>query len=498
MLFNSEVFLFVFLPLTLAVFYIAGALQRIRVAVFLLVIASLIYYAWWNPAYLPLILGSMVLNYLLGLVLAGAVRGQQRGGQSCFWPWAWPATWVRSAISSTRAFLSPTWLPSVQPTWRCRTFCCRWRSVFYTFQQIAYLADVYQDKVAENNPLSYALFVTFFPQLIAGPIVHHSEMMPQFGSKTIGRFKVANLLAGSAIFFIGLFKKVVIADNIAPFANTVFRAAEAGATISFADAWAGSLAYSFQIYFDFSGYSDMALGIARMFGICLPINFNSPYKSTGIIEFWRRWHMTLSRFLRDYLYIPLGGNRLGPQRRYINMFTVMLLGGLWHGAGWTFVAWGALHGLYLSINHGWRAWRGEARSHSVVARAAAMLLTYVAVVFAWVFFRAESFAGAMSIVTAMVTLPSLSPQAILADLSLDRVVIAWLVALYVIAVFLPNTQQFMRRVMDPEFYRIRVDTPMTAWLVWGSNPASAVIVAVFTTLAVMSLWQPSEFLYYQF
>ncbi|MBT8422110.1 MAG: MBOAT family protein [Gammaproteobacteria bacterium] len=498
MLFNSEVFLFVFLPLTLAVFYMAGALRRIRVAVFLLVIASLIYYAWWNPAYVPLILGSMVLNYLLGLALAGVVRRQQRRrakllltlgvagnlGALGYFKYAGFLVANLAAVGVTDMTPPDILLPLAIS--------------FFTFQQIAYLADVYQDKVAENNPLSYALFVTFFPQLIAGPIVHHSEMMPQFGDKSIGRFKLANLLAGSAIFFIGLFKKVVIADNIAPFANTVFRAAEAGATVSFADAWAGSLSYSFQIYFDFSGYSDMALGIARMFGICLPINFNSPYKATGIIDFWRRWHMTLSRFLRDYLYIPLGGNRLGQRRRYANMFVVMLLGGLWHGAGWTFVAWGALHGLYLSINHGWRAWRGEARSDSVVARASATLLTFVLVVFAWVFFRAESFASALTIVTAMVSPPAVSPRALLAGLTLDREIVLRLALLGVIVAFLPNTQQFMRRVMDPEFYRIRVDTRFTAWLVWGSNPASACVVALFTALAVMSLWQPSEFLYYQF
>ena len=496
MLFNSEVFLFVFLPLTLAVFYIAGALQRLRVAVFLLIVASLIYYAWWNPVYLPLILGSMVLNYLLGLALTKAVRAQQRGRAKLLLTIGVAGNLGALGYFKYAGFFISNLVGAGITDMAVPDILLPLAISFFTFQQIAYLVDVYQDKVAENDPLSYALFVTFFPQLIAGPIVHHSEMMPQFGSKTIGRFKVANLLAGSAIFFIGLFKKVVIADNIAPFANTMFRAAEAGATVSFADAWVGVLAYHFQIYFDFSGYSDMALGIARMFGICLPLNFNSPYKATGIIDFWRRWHMTLSRFLRDYLYIPLGGNRLGPRRRYVNMFTVMLLGGLWHGAGWTYVAWGALHGTLLVLNQGWRNWRGEARSDSVWARAAAMLLTLVLLQFTWALFRADSFATASTIITAMLSVPS--PDALLTGLTLDRVVIVWLAVLFVVTTFLPNTQQFMRRVMDPGYYRIRIDTRITAWLVWGSNPVSAVIIALATVIAVMSLWQPSEFLYYQF
>ena len=209
---------------------------------------------------------------------------------------------------------------------------------FFTFQQIAYLVDVYRQKVSERSFVEYFLFVTFFPQLIAGPIVHHAEVIPQFKERRFLRLSSQDLLIGLAIFSIGLYKKIVCADGIGIVADNLFD--NVNADISLFDAWAGTLAYSLQIYFDFSGYSDMAMGLARIFGIRLPINFYSPYKSASIIEFWRTWHITLSRFLRDYLYIPLGGNRLGPFVRYRNLMIVMLLGGLWHGAGWNFVAWG--------------------------------------------------------------------------------------------------------------------------------------------------------------
>lgn len=495
MLFNSEVFLFLFLPLTLAAYYLAGHLQRGRLAICVLVLASLIYYGWWNPAYLPLILGSMVGNYVLGLAIASALRSAaQRRARSLltlgvaanlgllgYFKYAGFLIANLAAVGAEGLTVPDILLPLAIS--------------FFTFQQIAYLVDVYQDKVTENDPLRYALFVTFFPQLIAGPIVHHAEMMPQFSARNMGRLLSSNLVIGSAIFFLGLFKKVVFADSVAPFADAVFATAETGAAVSFADAWVGSLAYTFQIYFDFSGYSDMALGIGRMFGICLPLNFNSPYKATGIVDFWRRWHMTLSRFLRDYLYIPLGGNRLGSGRRYSNMLIVMLLGGLWHGAGWNFVVWGGLHGCYLGINHAWRSWRGTP-SEAAAAVWSSRLLTFLAVVFAWVFFRAESFAGAATIIAAMLSLPS--PGVLLADMTVDVTALHWIAVLYPVAVALPNTQQYLRDYLDPGFYRVTGPTGPFAGLRWSPAPLSAVVVAMLSTLAIISLWQPSVFLYYQF
>jgi alginate O-acetyltransferase complex protein AlgI len=226
---------------------------------------------------------------------------------------------------------------------------------FFTFQKIALIVDAYRGRVSNFEPLGYVLFVSFFPQLIAGPIVHHSEVMPQFAKPETVRGSL--IAAGLSLFVIGLAKKVLLADNLAQWASPVFDSASAGLRPSSSSAWIAAMAYSLQLYFDFSGYSDMAIGLARLFGIRLPLNFNSPYKAANIIDFWRRWHMTLSRFLRDYLYIPLGGNRRGPCRRYLNLAVTMLLGGLWHGASWTFVIWGGLHALYLGINHAWIAVR---------------------------------------------------------------------------------------------------------------------------------------------
>ena len=221
---------------------------------------------------------------------------------------------------------------------------------FFTFTQIAYLVDVQRGIASEPSFLNYVLFVTFFPHLIAGPIIHHKEMMPQF-QRAADR-PGGDIAVGSALFAIGLFKKVIIADFAAHYVGTAFT--PGGDAVPLAMAWEAALNYTVQIYFDFSGYSDMALGLSRMFGIDLPLNFNSPYKARNLIEFWRCWHMTLSRFLRDYLYFPLGGNRHGTVMRYTNLLTVMLLGGLWHGANWTFVAWGGVHGIGLMVNHLWR------------------------------------------------------------------------------------------------------------------------------------------------
>ncbi len=224
---------------------------------------------------------------------------------------------------------------------------------FFTFTQIAYLVDVHAGKVIERNPIHYGLFVTYFPHLIAGPVLHHAEMMPQFRLAEIYRPYLRNFAIGLTFLCLGLAKKVLVADSVAPLANAVFGLGPE-VELAASAAWLGVIAYTLQIYFDFSGYSDMAVGLSLLFGVRLPYNFNSPYQAWNITEFWRRWHMTLSRFLRDYLYVPLGGNRLGRTRRYVNLMVTMLLGGLWHGASWTFVVWGGLHGAYLVVNHAWQ------------------------------------------------------------------------------------------------------------------------------------------------
>jgi len=280
---------------------------------------------------------------------------------------------------------------------------------FFTFTQIAFLIDTYQNKVKEFNFSHYTLFVTFFPHLLAGPVLHHREMMPQFQHHKTYQIDWDNFATGLLLFTLGLCKKTLLADSFSPYANAIFDAVHQGTMLTSYEAWSGALAYTMQIYFDFSGYTDMALGVALMFNIHLPINFDSPYKATSIIDFWRRWHMTLSGYLRDYLYIPLGGNRKGRARRYINLLLTMLIGGLWHGAGWTFILWGALHGFYLAINHLWREQVIPKVAFALPRTLSVFLggaLTFIAVVVAWVMFRSHDLSSAGIMLNAMFGLES--------------------------------------------------------------------------------------------
>jgi len=298
---------------------------------------------------------------------------------------------------------------------------------FFTFQQISYLVDSYKEETKEYDFLNYALFVTFFPQLIAGPIVHHKEMMPQF-AKTKNKIRNhRNIAIGLFIFSIGLFKKVVIADTFAVWATDGF---DVATTLNLVEAWTTSLSYTFQLYFDFSGYTDMAIGAALLFNIKLPINFNSPYKATSIQEFWRRWHMTLSRFLKEYIYIPLGGNRKGEFRTYNNLLATFIIGGIWHGAGWTFVFWGFLHGIALVINRAWsklgfRLWSWFA-----------WLLTFNFVNIAWVFFRAKEWDDAVRVLTAMFNFSHL-------NLNIDPLQISY-IALFLTIIFFKNSNEISK------------------------------------------------------
>src|SRR6201988_5079320 len=352
MLFSSFAFLFQFLPATILAFA-AARLHSPRAGIIVLVAASLVFYGAWRPVYLLLFLGSVVINFMLGLAMEKPERRRAVGlcGVTLnlavlgFFKYA-------NFLLDTLRDVSGAPLPHLDVILPLGIS-------FFTFQQIAYLVDIMRGAKVERDIVSFTLFVSFFPHLIAGPLVHHAEMIPQFKRGLTGRSAVL-AARGLAIFAAGLFKKVVIADNLAQFVSPVFAHLDAGGGVTTSWAWLATLAYTLQIYFDFSGYSDMGVGLAVLFGTRLPVNFRSPYKAASIIDFWRRWHITLSRFLRDYLYIPLGGNRLGEQRRYINLLVTMLLGGLWHGAAWNFVIWGGLHGLYLSVNHLWREWRGGA------------------------------------------------------------------------------------------------------------------------------------------
>ena len=319
---------------------------------------------------------------------------------------------------------------------------------FFTFQQVAYLVDVYKGRAIEPEFFSYCLFISFFPQLISGPIVHHSEMMPQFRDLSRHWFSRKLVPVAFAFIAIGLYKKIVLANGISPVADDVFLIAKTG-NVAFYDAWIGALAYTFQIYFDFSGYTDMAVGAALLFGIRLPMNFNSPYKATSIIDFWRRWHMTLSRFIRDYIYIPLGGGRVGKTRRYTNLMLAMLIGGLWHGAGWTFVIWGGLHGLFLILNHGWRRFGPHYETTGVLSIAIGRTITFLAVVVAWVFFRADDVGDATRILAAMSGFVSGGTEVVHGQ-------VLWMLpAMLLVVWFTPNSYEMFRSVrpmLEPERY----------------------------------------------
>ncbi len=501
MLFNSYLFLFAFLPLTLIGFYGLGKSSNKQAAIVWLVLASLFFYGWWSPAYLILILASMLFNYAVGICLARSVIYRKMtctlgviANLSLLAYYKYANFFVDNlnALTGSDIVLTKVILPLAIS--------------FFTFQQIAYLIDAYKEKVKEHRFWDYCLFVTFFPQLIAGPIVHHQEMLPQFQRKGLFDFMPRNFSIGFTIFFIGLFKKVVLADNIAPFGTSVFEAAEFGVSLTMLEAWMGALAYTLQLYFDFSGYSDMAIGLARLFGIRLPINFNSPYKSKNIIEFWRRWHMTLSRFLRDYVYIPLGGNRLGSFNRYRNLIITMLLGGLWHGAAWNFVIWGGLHGLFLVINQ----WFIKLRlSHFGLGRP----ITLVAIVVAWIFFRATDFNAAMLLLKSMFgfngfDLPYFMKPYLENALSFTQLTFSgeyanagrlWpkagsmLVLLLGLVWFFPNTQELTKR------YRPTLSVIKSSnLLIWRPTMPWAVIISLMALLSILHFMTISEFLYYQF
>lgn len=509
MLFNSYAFIFAFLPLSLLGFYWLGGKAGARAALGWLVLCSLFFYGWWNPAYLALLLSSMAGNFVLGSVLARQARTP--GGKALL-IWGIAANLGLIGYYKYAGFFAGNLNAIAGTGFDAGQIILPLAISFFTFQQITFLVDSYAGRVREYDWLRYALFVTFFPQLIAGPIVHHAEMMPQFARRVLAHPRTVNLAVGLTIFAIGLFKKAFLADGIAPYADSVFADAERGVPIDAVRAWGGALAYTFQLYFDFSGYTDMAIGAARMFGIVLPLNFHSPYKARDIIDFWRRWHMTLSRFLRDYVYIPLGGNRRGGTRRYANLMATMLLGGLWHGAGWNFVIWGGLHGAYLMANHGWRALAGRLGLPGLGPLA--LPLTFLAVVIAWVFFRAPTLGGAMAMLEAMAgangaalpaaaahgaggLAPALETLGVRFEAGGGRAFVQtwlWIAALGAIAFCLPNTQELMRR------YRPALDAGLSARRRWQWRPAGAwsAYAAGLLALGVLSLPEVSAFLYFQF
>ncbi len=515
MLFNSYEFIFIFLPITAAAFFALSKLRFVSSAAGSLALASIVFYGYWSLWFVPLLLGSVAFNFVLGRLILGRRQAKDERSAYLLLTLAVATNLLVLGYFKYTNFLVTSLDTLVGAHWQIAKIVLPIGISFFTFTQIAYLVDTFQGKVKESNPLHYLLFVTYFPHLIAGPVLHHKEMMPQFALPTTYRFDLRNFSIGVAFFLVGLFKKVILADGIQPFVGPVFDA-PAHYTLSGMEAWGGALAYTLQLYFDFSGYSDMAIGLSKMFNVDLPLNFDSPYKSTNIIEFWRRWHMTLSRFLRDYLYIPLGGNRKGKVRRYLNLFTTMLLGGLWHGAGWTFVVWGALHGVYLAINHAWRSFREKILRHDMtessrLGRIASVTVTFLVVVVGWVFFRAESIDSAMQILTAMLGLngwaiPNEWRAALeavcctspieFADLSAfgGSYQIRWVISLLFVAFALPNSQTMILAAAA-----FIANSPTRRWsepLAWSGLGSAFLLVVIIA--AINASRGISEFIYFNF
>lgn len=474
--------------------------------------ASLFFYGWWDVRFVGLLLGSILFNYSAGYLIGQAVTSQLVNKTKVLLFCSVAANLILLGYFKYANFFADNLNQLAGTSFPIGDVILPLGISFFTFTQIAFLVDTYQGKVKEYNFAHYALFVTYFPHLIAGPVLHHKQMMPQFAKPETYHINWGNVAIGLTIFILGLAKKVLIADNLAEFATPIFDVVKNGGQPMLIEAWIGALSYTLQLYFDFSGYSDMAIGLSLIFSVRLPINFDSPYKATSIIEFWRRWHMTLSTFLRDYLYFPLGGNRKGSTRRYVNLMSTMLLGGLWHGAGWTFVIWGGLHGLYLMINHLWRefkqhmGWSDGGR----YARFSAGGLTFLAVVVGWVFFRANNFTSAWVMLSGMsgvngVLLPdSLDAVAPLSHVPGAMAVISILIGLVMVWGF-PNVRQMLISFKPAWEDMVNKRTPATLsrnWLarkvVWQPNTRHAWIVAAIFILCIFNLTKVSEFLYFQF
>jgi alginate O-acetyltransferase complex protein AlgI len=471
MLFISYQFTFGFMPVVLVLFWALTILDARRATAALLILASLFFYAWWNWHFLLLFGFSILFNFGWSLMLASPADTSNPRPEPI------RRTLLAIGIAVNLALLGyfkyrDFFLNITSATLgvhsHLATLVLPLAISFFTFEQITYLTGAWRGEPGHGDFVSYLLFIAFFPHLIAGPIVRYPEIYPQLNRASQLRLSVENLNEGLMIFVIGLFKKVILADSFRLIVNPLF---DSATTLALFDAWGAALAFGLEIYFDFSGYSDMAIGLARIFGVRFPENFDSPYKSRSAIEFWRRWHMTLSFFLRDYLYIPLGGNRHGELRRHINLFVTMLLGGLWHGANWTFVIWGALHGLFLSINHLW------SKSARRLPDVAAWTLTFILVTGAWVFFRAPTFARAKMIFTAMAGLNGIaftSSNYSIGWPRLEQIGIG-----LIIVFFCPNRQTIM------------------AWR-WHSDWRYALAFAALGGVSVMAMSNPPPFIYFQF
>jgi D-alanyl-lipoteichoic acid acyltransferase DltB (MBOAT superfamily) len=542
MLFNSHEFIFVFLPVAVAGFFLLGTVSKTW-ALRWIIITSLFFYAWWRPLNVLLIAPSILINFGLARVLQRLGDDEKRSYACTMVLWLGIAfnvvflgyfkyiDFARGTINDvfgTNLVLTHVILPL--------------GISFITFQKIAFLLDVNAGRVKSFTFQDYCLFVLFFPQLIAGPIVHYREMMPQFHAAPC-RFDKINAAVGLTLLSFGLFKKTVLADRIAPLVTPIYEQAAAGNHITLLLAWMAAIGFTLQIYFDFSGYTDMALGIARFFGIRLPQNFDSPLKSSSIIDFWLRWHMTLTRFLTAYIFNPLtlwltrrrlakGRSLLSARNATIGAFiyllmvpllVTMFISGLWHGAGYGFIFWGLLHGFYLTVNHAWRIVvrpRWPVRlNYDRLMKPVGFVLTFVSVCVGMVFFRSSTMASATDLVRGMVGLNGVTlPEPVFASLGSLGVwlhtmgvasqpgggqnltmMVFWITILMFIALACPNTLQVLARFEPALGTKPRPARILNRWLVeWNASLAWATGISIVAAIGILSLGGPSEFLYWQF
>lgn len=525
MLFNSYGFILFFLPACLLGYFVLGRSGSSRLAFGWLVGCSLLFYGAWNVAYPFVLLGSVGFNFFMGQRLTKKsggpfsprmLLGLGVGGNLLLLGYCKYANFFIESIASF-------WAPGFSSVQVLLPLAVS----FFTFQQIAYLIDTAQGKIECHGFLDYLLFVSFFPKLTAGPIVTYGEMFPQLRRPDICRFRSENLAVGVTIFSLGLFKKVIVAEQAARYVNPLFGAALSGVHCSFFEAWGGVLAYSFQIYFDFSGYSDMAIGLARMFGFVLPENFNSPYKSRSITEFWRCWHISLSNFLKRYIYIPLGGNRLGSIRKHLNLMVTMLLAGAWHGAGWTFVVWGGVHGAFLVINNIWSGWHEVLAKRWSLLRGGrtydrfACLITFLTVSIAWVFFRAENMETALSVLGSLFgthgfampydfqgklntffnagdMLAAMGIPFTSANGLLEKKQLVLLALMGGTVGLFPNTQQLMELSQPCLNVTASPLTNLWGFLRWRPNTPFLFITLIVFLIGFLAITQKSEFIYFRF
>lgn len=486
MVFSSYTFLLVFLPIVLAGFYGLRAAGWRKSSVDFLLLASFAFYGFWSLQHLALLFSSIVANYFCGRYVASSAPDNYRR-----------AAMIGGVIANLSLifwfkyfdFAGSNLAALVGADWTFQNIILPLGISFFTFQQIAYLVDCRKTKDGEKSFSDYALFVSFFPQLIAGPIVHHRYTRPQFASLARSRVNADYIPYGIMIFAMGLAKKTLIADPIARAIDPLWTLASSGDPVGAAAAWTAMIGYTLQIYFDFSGYCDMAIGLGLMLGVKLPVNFNSPYRAKSIIDFWRRWHLTLSAFLRDYVYIPLGGNKGGEFFRLRNIFLTMFIGGVWHGAAWTFVIWGAIHAGLITANHAARLWLPALdRWRGPVAGAAKQSMLLAAVMIAWVYFRADTVDTAHLVLDGL-----LAPAGVYTP---DPYIIALMAFAASLALFAPNSLEVAGYVegLDKTFplagatgVRLLRPTPMAA-------AAAAIMLA--SGLAVA--WRPAVFIYFNF